>query len=121
MFFSFSARFSRSTRCRRRGLLAATFAGEPKEIAFVLADFFGGTATRRDGEAGSRACVRKAHRYSPACRAREKKGRQKRAVIEEIKLDSRERKSLFPRDPGANRLQCLGLSFARVRAGSEYV
>lgn len=28
-------------------------------------DFFGGTATRRDGEAGSRACVRKAHEYSP--------------------------------------------------------
>ena len=80
------------------------FCGGTEKISLVLADFFGGTATRRDGEAGSRACVRKAHRYSPACRAREKKGRQKREVIEEIKLDSRERKSRFPRDPGANRL-----------------
>ena len=81
-------------------LLAAGFAGEPKEISLASPDFFGGTATRRDGEAGSRACARKAHRYSPACRAREKKGRQKRDVIEEIKVGSRERSSQFPEAQG---------------------
>jgi hypothetical protein len=96
--------FLRGTYAQGAWVPAAAFAGEPKEIAFVLADFFGGTATRRDGEAGSRACVRKAHRYSRACRAREKKERQKREVIEVIKLDSRERKSRSLRDPGANRL-----------------
>ena len=89
-------------------LPAAGFAGEPKEISLASPDFFGGTATRRDGEAGSRACVRKAHRYSPACRAREKKGRQKREVIEEIKLDSRERKSRFPDTQGLTELTVFG-------------
>ena len=72
------------------------FCGGTEKISLVSADLFGGTATRRDGETGSRACVRKAHRYSPACRAREKKGRQKREVIEEIKPDSREGKRRFP-------------------------
>ena len=89
---------------RGRGLLRRLLRGNRKKSRLFRLIFSGGTATRRDGEAGSRACVRKAHRYSPACRAREKKGRQKREVIEEIKLDSRERKSRFPRDPGANRL-----------------
>ncbi len=80
------------------------FCGGAEKISLVSSDFFGGTATRRDGAAGGRACVRKAHRYSPACRAREKKGRQKREGIEEIKLDSGEGKSRFLRDPGANGL-----------------
>ena len=76
------------------------FCGGAEKISLVSSDFFGGTATRRDGEAGSRACVRKAHRYSPACRAREKKGCQKRDLIEEIKVDSRERNSRFPETQG---------------------
>ena len=104
MFSPFLPRFSRGTRGQGAWAPVGGFCGGTEKISLVSADFFGGTATRRDGEAGSRACVRKAHRYSPACRAREKKGRQKREVIEEIKLDSRERKSRFPRDPGANRL-----------------
>jgi hypothetical protein len=81
--------FSRGTYTQGAWAPAAAFAGEPKEIAGVLADFFGGTATRRDGEAGSRACVRKAHRYSPACRAREKTGaeKEKKNMTEEIKPD----------------------------------
>jgi hypothetical protein len=81
---------------RGRGLLRRLLRGNRKKSRLFWLIFSGGTATRRDGEAGSRACVRKAHRYSPACRAREKKGRQKREVIEEIKLDSRETKSRFP-------------------------
>jgi len=87
-------RFSRGSRAGGVGSCGG-FCGGTEKISLVSADLFGGTATRRDGKAGSRACVRKAHRYSPACRAREKKGRQKRNVIEEIRLDSRERKSRF--------------------------
>jgi hypothetical protein len=41
----------------------------------------------------------------PARHARERKGVQKREVIEEIKADSREGKWRFPRHPGASRLQ----------------
>ena len=76
------------------------FCGGTEKLSLVSGDFFGGTATRRDGEAGSRACARKAHRYSPACRARGKEGRQKRGVIEEIKPDSREGKRRFPEIQG---------------------
>ena len=81
------------------GSLRRLLRGSRKKSRSFLADFFGGTATRRDGEAGSRACVRKAHRYSPACRAREKKGRQKREVIEEIKLDSMGKEEPVPPRP----------------------
>jgi len=84
------------------------FGGGTEKIPLVVADLFGGTATRRDGEAGSRACVRKAHRYSPACRAREKKVRQKREVIEEIKPDSREGKWRFPETQGLRDFSVFG-------------
>ena len=94
------------------------FCGGTEKISLVSADLFGGTATRRDGEAGSRACVRKAHGYSPACRAREKKGRQKREVIEGIKPDSREGKRRFPETQGLTDFSVFGALLARVRAWS---
>jgi hypothetical protein len=94
------------------------FGGGTEKISLVVADLFGGTATRRDGEAGSRACARKAHRYSPACRAREKKGRQKREVIEGIKPDSREGKRRFPETQGLTDFSVFGALLARVRAWS---
>ena len=77
-------------------------------MSLASPDFFGGTATRRDSVAGSRACVRQAPRHSPVCRAREKKGRQKREVAGEIKPDSREATTRFPATQGLPDFSVLG-------------
>jgi hypothetical protein len=69
-------------------LLGAAFAGEPKKSRLFRLIFWGGTATRRAGEAGSRACVHKAHGTLCPLRARENRG-EKGDVTERVKPTDR--------------------------------
>ena len=76
------------------------FCGGTEKISLVSPDFFRGTATRREGEAGSRARVRWAQGLSPACHARENRGVRKRGMTEGIKACNREGKRRFPKPQG---------------------
>jgi hypothetical protein len=75
VFSPFLPRFSRGTQGQGARAPAVAFAGEPKKSRLLRLIFLEGPQPGGPRLDGSQACVREAHEYSPACRAREKKGR----------------------------------------------
>jgi len=106
VFSPFLPCFSRGTYAQGAWAPAAALAGEPKEIAFVLADFFGGDRNpegRRSRKPSLRPQGAQVFARLP-CPREEGARKGENIMTEEIKPDSREGKRRFSRDPGANRL-----------------
>jgi hypothetical protein len=72
LFSPFLSCFLRGTQGQGAGAPAVAFAEEPKKSRLLRLIFMGGLQPVGPELGGSQACVREAHGYSPAYRAREK-------------------------------------------------